>query len=164
MLERQVAQGAIRERSGEVILRCDRHGLKDHSAVGSAICHQHLFGAIDQLAVNQRVAHVEGKRLEAAGVGQQLEGVSVAVPEHQRRSLVCVGDARQSRVVRRVVDSSESEIDSRDLTDVGVDHKSATAASYLVANTIDVVVDGDRTEACRHRRISNTSAGSNSLT
>ena len=64
MLERQVAQGAIRERSGEVILRCHCHCFKHHRAVSSTIRQQHLLGAVDQQVVVDILLVVVDHRLE----------------------------------------------------------------------------------------------------
>ena len=163
VLERQVAQRLIGQRSGEVILGCHRDSFHNHGAIRGTIGQQHLLGATDQLAIHQRVADVEGDRLQAARVGQQLERIGVALLEHQRSGLVRVGHARQCRIVRSVVNAGEGEVDRRDLTHVRVDRESATATGHLMTHTIDVVMDGHRAEAAGDQCVSHADACTDSL-
>ena len=163
MLERQVAQRLIGQRSGKVVLLRHRDSFHHHRAVRGTIGQEHLFSATNQFAIHQRVTDVEGHRLQAARVGQQCKRISVAFLEHQRGGLVGVGHTRQCRIVRSVVDAGEGEVDRRDLTHVRVDGESATATGDLVTHTINVVMDGHRAEAAGDRCVGDARGRSNSL-
>lgn len=159
VLEQQVAQAAIAQGSGEVVLGGHGDGLENHGASGGAIGQKHLFGAADELAVHQGVAHVERYRLQTTGVGEQLEAGGVAVLEHDRGGLVGIGHGREGSVGRRVVNASEREIDRWNLTNSAVNGESSASTSNLMQNTINVVIDGCAAKGRAHRGVGDACGG-----
>ena len=163
VLEEQVTQAGVGEGGREVVLRGHGHGFQGDRARGAAVGDQSLLGAVDQLPVDQGVADVEGYRLEATGIGQQLEAIGVAVLEDDRRGLVGVGGGGSCGIGRGVVDAGEGEIDGGDFTDRAVESEGAAGTGHFVQHTIDVVVDGDAGEAGAHRCVGDADASSHGL-
>ncbi len=153
VLEQQVAKRAVSKRSSEVILLRNGWCFDGHTASAGAIGQQHLFGAVDQIAINQGVADVKSHRLQASRIRQQLKVRGVAVSGNYRVGLIGVGDRRSCGVSGSVVHTSESEINGGDLTNGYIQRVSAASASHLVQQAINVVVDGAATKTCANGRI-----------
>lgn len=148
--EGEVAQVAVREGGGEVVLVSDGRGFDDDGACGGTVGDEHLLGAADEFAVDDAVSGVQRDGLKAAGVGQHVEGAAVAGLEDQGGGLVGIGDGGGSGVGGGVVDARHREVDGWDLAHGGVDAEGAASARQLVQNTVDVVVEGDRAERAAH--------------
>jgi len=161
--EVQVAQAAVSESRGKVVLRGDAHGFDGGRPSAGAVGKENFLGATDELAVDQVVAQIEAEGLERTSEGEQLEAAGVAVLEDQRGSLVRVGSGGQSAVVRSDVHTSEGEVDRGNFAHGAVDAESAATAGHLVAQTINVVVDGDAGEACADRGVGNAGVGDDRL-
>ena len=161
--EVQVAQAGVSQSSSEVVLRGDADGFEGGRASGSAVGQQNFLGATDELAVDKVVAKVEAEGLERTSEGEQLEAAGVAVLEDQRGCLVRVSSGGQSAVVRGDVNTGESEIDGGDFAHSAVDAEGAPAAGHLVAQAINVVVDGDAGEAGADRCVGDAGVSNDGL-
>lgn len=163
VLEQQVAQRSIAQSGSEIVLLSNGRRFNGDTASASAISQQHLLGAVDQVAIHQSVADIEGHRLQAAAVRQQLEVSGVAVLGNYWVGLIGVSDRRSGGVGWGVVDTSESEINGGNFTNSQVQSESAPCASYFVQQAIDVVIDGAATKACAHRCVGHAGSGNDGL-
>ena len=130
----------------EIVLGCQGGGLDHHRASRLAVGDQDFLGAANQFAVDNAVGNVKADRLEAAGVGEELERRGVALLEDQGAGLGAVGDGRGGGVGGRVVDAGHREVDGGDFAHSGVEGERATAAGGLVQDAVVVEVDGGGAE------------------
>jgi len=140
-----VQEGQVAGRLGlgevEVVLGGQGGGLDHDRASGLAVGDQDFLGAADEFAVDGAVGDVEAHRLEAAGVGEELERRGVALLEDQGAGLGAVGDSWGGGVCGRIVDAHHSEIEHRNFAHGCVQGEGATAAGGLVQHTVVVEVD-----------------------
>lgn len=141
-----VQEGEVAGRLGlgdvEVVLGGQGGSLDHDRASGLAVGDQDFLGAADEFAVDGAVGDVEAHRLEATGVGEELEGRGVALLEDQGAGLGAVGDSGGGGVCGCVVDAGHREVDCGDLAHGRVQGEGATAAGGLVQHTVVVEVDG----------------------
>ena len=147
MSEGEVAGGAVSGGGGEVVLSGDGGRLDDDRASDVALGDEDFLGAADEFAVDDVVADVHADRLEAGGVGVELEGGRVALFEDEWGGLVGVGGVGGGGIGWGVVDASHGELEGRDGADFAVEDDRSTGAGDLVQQTVYVVVDGDAGEA-----------------
>ena len=135
----------------------------DHRSSGLAVGDQDFLCAADEFAVDSAVGDVEGDGLEAAGVGEELEGGSVALLEDQGAGLVAVGDGGGGGVGRGVVDAHHREVESWNLAHGGVQGEGATAAGGFVQHTIAVEVDRGGAERAAYGCVSDAGRSDHGL-
>lgn len=164
VLEQQVTKRAVSKRSSEVVLLRNGWRFDGHTASAGAISQQHLLGAVDQVAVHQSVADIEGHRLQATAIREQFKTSRVAVFGNYRVGLIGVGDRRRCGVSGSVVHTSESEINGGDLANGHIQRVSAARTSHFMQQTIDVVIDGAATKTCAYGRIGHAGSGNDSFT
>lgn len=144
--EGEIAEGAVCEGGGEVVLGGDGGSFDDDGAGAGAVGEQHFLSAAHQLAVDDGVAHFHGDGLEASAVAKEVEGAAVAGLEDLGGGLVGVGGGWSGGVRRSAVDPGHREVDGGDFAYGGVERERSTAARGFVQHTVDVVVDGDGAE------------------
>ena len=141
-----VQEGQVAGRLGlgdvEVVLGGQGGGLDHDRASGLTVGDQDFLGAADKFAVDGAVGDVEAHRLEAAGVGEELERRGVALLEDQGAGLGAVGDSGGGGVCGCVVDADHREVDGGDLAHGGIQGEGTAAAGGFVEHAVVVEVDG----------------------
>lgn len=136
----------------------------DHyRAAGLAVGDEDFLGAADEFAVDSAVGDVEGDGLEAASVGEELEGGGVALAEDQGAGLVAVSDGRSCGVGRGVVDASHREVDGWNLAHGGVQGEGAPAAGGFVQHAVIVEVDRGGAERAAYGCVSDAGRSDHGL-
>ena len=139
--EGQVAGGFGLGEAEEVSGGQRRGELQHDRASGLAVGDDDLSCAADEFAVDDAVGNVEADRLEAASVGEELEGRGVALLEDQGAGLGAVGDGRGRGIGGGVIDPRHREVDGGDFAYGGIQGEGAAAASGPVQHAVVVEVD-----------------------